>query len=167
MGTSTSAESPVDTARDRRRALRATAPLLIRPFVPLLPVAGFLAAALLIGFAILLAALRPVAATLAACGPLLLIGLWMLAAAVWSEAHHAAVSQALDAQRGVRQASMRRHPILWLTALPLVAGARAAARMETGHGHPALVVVLAVGLGVWATALVAVFFGIRRAHAAR
>lgn len=167
MGTSTSAGSPVDTARDRRRALRATAPLLIRPFVPLPPVAGFAAAALLIGFAILLAALRPVTATFAACGPLLLVGLWLLAASVWSEAHRAAVSEALDAQRSARRASMRRHPILGLTALPLVAGARAAARMETGHGHPALVVVLAAGLGVWAIALVAVSFAIRRAHAAR
>lgn len=165
MSTTTTTASASATAQERWRAVRSSAPVLIRPLVPRRPVEGFVTGAVLVGIAILLVALRPATATLVASGPLLLLALWMLAAALWNETHRDAVSDALGARRLAVRASMRRHPVFWLTVLPVVAGLRAVARLHTDHGHAGVAVVLGVGLGVWAVALAGVAFAVRRARA--
>lgn len=161
-----SQSSTFSAAREQRREVRSTAPLPLRLLVPLSPAAAFALGAFLVGLAILLVALKPIAATLIASVPLLLGGLWMLAAGMWNEAHRGEVAAALGAQRQATQASLRRHPVFWLTVVPVLAAARAIERMETSQSHPGLVVVLVVGLGMWVLGVVAVAFRIRRARGA-
>jgi hypothetical protein len=138
--------------------------VLIRPLVPAPAGFGFAAGALLVGIAILLVAIRPATATRVAGAPLLLGAVWILLAALWNERHHGEVAGAIDAQRRARRASLRRHPVLWATVLPLAAAGRAVARLETGGTHHGLALLLAIGLGTWALCLGAVVFGLRRAR---
>jgi hypothetical protein len=138
--------------------------VLIRPLVPAPAGFGFAAGALLVGIAILLVAIRPATATRVAGAPLLLGAVWILLAALWNERHHAEVAGAIGAQRRAQRASLRRHPVLWATVLPLAAAGRAVARLETGGTHHGLALVLAIGLGTWALCLGAVGFGLHRAR---
>lgn len=166
MGAYTSPDQPtMSAARQQRRQVRSSAPLLLRPLVPSQPSVGFLSAAVLIGIAILISALKPATATLVASIPLLIFGLYMLAGAVWNEEHHADVSGAIGTQRRAAQASMRRHPVLWLTLLPLAAAGRAVERLSTDGSSHGLALILATGGGMWLFGLIAVGTRIRRARA--
>jgi hypothetical protein len=92
-------------------------------------------------------------------------GAFCVAAGLWSERHHDEVVRYWDARKQVTQATMRRHPVRWMIAMPIAVAVDAAAHWNRYHlrSLTSTIVVGAIGLLV---GVVAAAFGIRRAERA-